>query len=129
MAELKKRHYLLKKTLDELEIVPDWHIVNKEVVNHVLRDMASSYRESEIGIDFGYVHGIGMRAIPENLLDDLEILRYTHGAEFFKKELNPVRKEKIEEYKKTDSFKKIHADLYQEELEEQMLFGRDKFLL
>ncbi len=127
MADLTRKQYLLRKTLDELEIVADWNTVNKEVVNHVLKDMASNYRESETGIDFGYDHKFW--EISDKLNEDLEIIRYTWGADFFKKELNPRIKEKILEYKDLDSFEKINSDLYQTELEEQMLYGRDKFLL
>ena len=114
MTELTRKHYLLKKTLDELEIVPDWHTVDKRVVNSVLRDMASAYLECGMGINFGYDHKFS--AISENLNGDLEIISNLQRDEIFEKELNSAIREKVLEYKQTDSFEKILRDVKADKL-------------
>lgn len=118
--ELKKRHYLLKKILDELEIVPDWTHIRTYYVKLALEDMASK----EI-INFGYERGRELPIIPDKLVNDLKLIQNNSEDSFFEGDLNPKTMEKIEDYKKSDSFEKIWADYYQPELLESMLFEKN----
>lgn len=120
MSELNRRHYLLRKTLDELELVPDWQNIQFELVNLVLKDMAVGNEREGKFMNFGYEHQL--REVPNSLITDLETVRDFRNDDFFKKPMNPRIREIILEYKESKSFVKIWADYYQPELFESMFF-------
>lgn len=118
MSELKKKHYLLRKTLDELEIVSDWQDVKLDLVNLVLKDMALKKL-----IDFGYEQMPG--EISQKLREDLKVIQISSGDSFFEKPLNLKVQEVLQEYKESESFDKITANYFQPELSEALLFPKN----
>jgi len=113
MAELTKKHYLVRKVLDELDLVPDWQNVRSDLVNLILKDMALKKV-----IDFGYEQRPG--EISRRLIEDLEAIQDSSRDAFFEKPLNPRIQEVLQEYKESESFGRITANYFQPELYESM---------
>lgn len=118
MFELTRKHYLLKKTLDELGLVPDWKNIKFNLINLVLKDMAVKNEGKGKFINFGYEHRPG--EIPESLSRDLGVIQASLGDSFFEKPLNPRIQEVLQEYKASRSFDRINANYFQLELSESM---------
>ena len=119
MAELTRKQYLLRKTLDGLEIVADWDHIPADLVNSVLKDMGKKNQIYGKFMDLGYEHRL--REIPKKLESDLIAIQNSVNDNFFKEPLNLKIEEKIQDYKKSDSFEKIWGDYYQSELAEMAL--------